>query len=660
MTEEAANGNSKTALGEKRPSALPAAREPLIGTLLSGRYLIGRLLGEGGMGAVYEAEHTLMHKRLAVKVLHAELSRNTEVVARFEREAMASAHIDHPNVALATDFGKLDDGSFFLVLEFVEGKSLRAVIEEGRLEVGRALHILAQIAAPLVRAHKMGIVHRDLKPENVMLTLRDGDPDFVKVLDFGIAKLPAGEFAADEAPKGSAAKTKLTKVGMIYGTPEYMAPEQALGGVIDGRADLYALGCIAYEMLTGVRPFDADEPVAIITMHITAPVPPMAMKAPDAAIPEEVESLVRRMLVKEVAGRPADAKELVNATVALLAELVAAGRIDTRHVPAPFSSRASLESVHTVVPGAGAKVFTAPMHVTEYAPFGVTPTEIGRHVKAGIANVRRLNPRAIGILGGALGAILLVVFLVARSPSRKGSGAPLVGDSELGAGSAAPAQIEDTLEQDIVKASLRLEKGDVAGAIDALVVLEATHMDSARVHRALERAYTAAHRPKDAMREAQLWLEKDPAAATDVQLGTDVRNAAIEAETADDAFALLETSMGAIGADHLYDAGYGSFARQYPKAAERARRSLGKPDVRANASPNLSVTLALKGAATCDAKKALLTSAGEVGDVRTLAVLKPLSATSGCGFLSARDCWPCLHKDGSLARAITAIEARGR
>ncbi len=153
----------------------------IVGTTISGRYSIERLLGEGGMGAVYAAEHTLMHKRVAIKVLHAEMSVLPEVVSRFEREAMAASHIEHPNVAAATDFGKLDDGSFFLVLEFVEGKSLReALASSGAFSTPRATHVAKQIASALSRAHGLGIVHRDLKPENVMLVTRDDDPDFVK------------------------------------------------------------------------------------------------------------------------------------------------------------------------------------------------------------------------------------------------------------------------------------------------------------------------------------------------------------------------------------------------------------------------------------------------------------------------------------------------
>src|SRR5688572_16600647 len=166
-----------------------AGAQAFVGTVLSGRYRIEKLLGEGGMGAVYAAEHTLMRKRLAVKVLHPEMSRLSEVVQRFEREATAAANIDHPNVASATDFGKLEDGSFFLVLEYVEGKSLRQLLRDGPLPLARALAIACQVTRALCAAHAAGIVHRDLKPDNVMLIPQADGTDRAKVLDFGIAKV---------------------------------------------------------------------------------------------------------------------------------------------------------------------------------------------------------------------------------------------------------------------------------------------------------------------------------------------------------------------------------------------------------------------------------------------------------------------------------------
>ncbi len=281
------------------------------GTILGDRYRIDVLLGEGGMGRVYAAEHVLMRKRLAVKVLHRELTSVPDVVLRFEREAMAAAHIEHPNVAAATDFGKLPDGSVFLVLEYVQGKSLREEIAEGPMVVERALHIARQIGLALASAHELKIVHRDLKPENVMLVHKGGDPDFVKVLDFGIAKVPIGE------TEESVGKS-ITKAGMIFGTPEYMAPEQALGQNVDGRADLYALGVITYEMLSGVRPFTSHAEMGILGQQLANPPPSFAERAPGLAIPPQVEQLVLRLLAKEVDQRFQRAKEVVMTIDSLL------------------------------------------------------------------------------------------------------------------------------------------------------------------------------------------------------------------------------------------------------------------------------------------------------------------------------------------------------
>jgi eukaryotic-like serine/threonine-protein kinase len=270
----------------------PANGASRLGQVISGRYLIKELIGEGGMGSVYLAEHTHMRKRVALKLLHAEMSNNEEVLARFRREAEAAAHIEHPNVVAATDFGHTGDGGFFLVLEYVEGTSLRDALRAGSMPVARALHITRQIAFALERAHDAGIVHRDLKPENVMLVRKEDDPDFVKVLDFGIARFEAHA-------QRDASQQPLTRLGTILGTPEYMAPEQALGETVTAVSDLYAVGVMLYEMLTGQHPFEADDRMAILSMHLVAPVPPMRDRAPSVQIPPAVEGIVRRLLEKD-------------------------------------------------------------------------------------------------------------------------------------------------------------------------------------------------------------------------------------------------------------------------------------------------------------------------------------------------------------------------
>jgi serine/threonine-protein kinase len=275
-----------------------------VGDVVSERYRIDAVLGEGGMGVVYRAEHMHLHKPLALKVLLPEWSSTPEVVARFEREAIAAGNIQSPHVASATDFGRLPNGSFFLVMEYVDGRTLRSQIAGHAMPPARALHIARGIASALVAAHALGIVHRDLKPENVMLLAREDDPDFVKVLDFGIAKMdaPPGQVGARSTPI-------LTQVGTVIGTPDYMSPEQALGRPVDTRSDLYSLGVILFEMLTGRCPFDGGM-ATVLRHHVTSDAPPLPPAA-DAALDPQLRAVVRQLLAKSPDNRFANAQELL-------------------------------------------------------------------------------------------------------------------------------------------------------------------------------------------------------------------------------------------------------------------------------------------------------------------------------------------------------------
>jgi serine/threonine-protein kinase len=276
------------------------------GTVIAERYRIEERLGEGGMGVVYRVEHVHMRKRFALKVLLKEWSSTPEFVARFEREAIAASVIEHENVARATDFGRLPDGAFFLVLEYVGGRTLRSVLDGGRLEQGRALRILRGVVAAMTAAHARGVVHRDLKPENIMLVESGNAVDFVKVLDFGVAKVNA---------MGGSSSDALTQLGAIMGTPDYMAPEQALGRPIDGRSDLYALGVILFEMLTGSRPFQGGA-VTVLRQHVLDEAPPL----PDAVVVQldpQFHVVVQRLLQKRPEDRYASARELMAALDAL-------------------------------------------------------------------------------------------------------------------------------------------------------------------------------------------------------------------------------------------------------------------------------------------------------------------------------------------------------
>jgi len=274
------------------------SRDPLIGQVIGGRYQIIDLIGSGGMGAVYRAVHVLMQKVVAIKVLNPEMIEHPEARARFEREAKAAARIAHRNVCTATDFGSTEEGRFFLVMEYMEGESLEAVIARSApIEPRRVLALADQICQALARAHDLGIVHRDLKPENILLIEEEGE-EVIKILDFGIAKM-TGDGIRDEPA--------LTQAGAIYGTPRYMAPEQILSPNIDHRADLYSLGVILYAMLTGNLPFDAPQSAEILKMHLSAEPMSLRAMAPTAEIPPRLNRAVLKLLSKKPDDRFASA-----------------------------------------------------------------------------------------------------------------------------------------------------------------------------------------------------------------------------------------------------------------------------------------------------------------------------------------------------------------
>ncbi|HMJ14329.1 MAG TPA: protein kinase, partial [Polyangiaceae bacterium] len=284
------------------PSSGEVGSSSLIGQLVGGRYLVKRVIGEGGMGVVYEAEQRMGSevRRVAVKTLLPALSKDPVIVSRFYRECGIVSQLDHPNTIKFFDFGETPDGVLYISMEYVRGQPLTELVERGPIDLERARHILRQVAGALYEAHAMGIVHRDLKPDNIVLTDRAGEADFVKLLDFGIAA---------RTTKASVSETKLTQQGMVLGTPPYMSPEQLTGEPVDGRSDIYSLGVIAYEMLAGHLPFDADTPWQWAQKHmLEAPAP---LRTPQGApvVPPYVEQAVLHALAKKPADRPATALE---------------------------------------------------------------------------------------------------------------------------------------------------------------------------------------------------------------------------------------------------------------------------------------------------------------------------------------------------------------
>ena len=281
--------------------------DKLVGKIVAERYRIVKMLGEGGMGRVYLAEQKMggATRKVAIKTLHQELSGDPQLVARFYRECETVIELSHPNTIQFYDFGKFDDGTLYIVMEFIQGAALAQVLEEnpGRgLDVARGDKLLIQVCGSLHEAHQRGIVHRDLKPDNVLLTNRGGQTDFVKVLDFGIAK----RSEAEDEKKG-----KLTQQGMVLGTPPYMSPEQFGGQALDARSDIYSLGIMVYEMLTGRLPFEAKTPWEWATKHLTA-IPESLDTNPAAAhVPPAKRAAVMKALQKNRDARQASVLEFL-------------------------------------------------------------------------------------------------------------------------------------------------------------------------------------------------------------------------------------------------------------------------------------------------------------------------------------------------------------
>ncbi|HWU90574.1 MAG TPA: serine/threonine-protein kinase, partial [Kofleriaceae bacterium] len=284
------------ATSSTEPVSSPSLGEApqLIGRVIAGRYRILAKLGEGGMGAVFRAEQISLKRTVAIKLLRPDVSSNPMLLRRFNAEAEAVAKLRHPNTVNIYDFGQDADGTLFIAMELIEGRSLRGVVHhEAPLPVRRSLAIAAQVAASLADAHGKTIIHRDLKPDNVMLTDRGRSKDNVTVLDFGIAKL------RDD----SRATQQMTQAGDMLGTPQYMAPEQIRAEAIDGRTDVYALGCMLYEMLTARLPFEAPTVMALLSKHLLEQAPPPSQRRPELGIPPAIDELVMSAMAKDPAAR---------------------------------------------------------------------------------------------------------------------------------------------------------------------------------------------------------------------------------------------------------------------------------------------------------------------------------------------------------------------
>jgi eukaryotic-like serine/threonine-protein kinase len=363
------------------PSAPPEPPDQLLapGTVLGERYRIEEVIGQGGMGTVYRAQHLTLGKTFAVKVLKTLHTTRPDFVARFQREAVSAGQIHHPGIVDVFDFGRAVEGSFYCVMEYLSGETLaERLSRQGALPVGEAIRIGRDMALALAAAHTQGIFHRDIKPENVLLVPQPGAPDAVKIVDFGIARL--AETARDSRETGE---------GMIFGTPQYMSPEQASGLSQDARADVYSLGVVLWELLAGAPPFRGVSATHVLAAHLLEPAPRLPRSGPHGAIPRRLGRLLARMMAKRPEDRPNRMADVVAeldaglappapgagwavAALALLALASAAGALSlwmarqhqhapaTAKAPPPAAPAATPLLATTAVAGTSPVVFTPP------------------------------------------------------------------------------------------------------------------------------------------------------------------------------------------------------------------------------------------------------------------------------------------------------------
>lgn len=550
----------KPIAGGASESAAQRAKK-LVGQTISDRYRVIELVAMGGMGAIYRGEHLLMRKEVAIKVLHPEIEGFPELVARFEREAVAGAHIHHPNVASATDFGKFDGESCYLVLEFIRGRTVRQLIEKGGpVPPARAARIARQLALALGAAHKKGIVHRDVKPRNVMVLDSAGE-DVVKLIDFGLAKVPVADLSAS-ARDADNERRSLTAAGVVMGTIAYMAPETALGmRAVGPKADLYSLGVIFYEMLSGQHPFESDDPAKLFAQHKNTPPPPFRERNPSAIVPAPLEAVVQRLLAKDPDERYADADALVEA-------------IDGATKP-------------PIVFGGGS--FGGPLgeHTPLPAAAGTAPLSLRSKIVAGV--------------GATLlaAAVVAIVLLAMRDGDRPGGHAK----TAARATAAASASASDKALRTATTTAPPPE--DARSRLHAAVTTKDVKAARLSVLDLVERE-PSAFRDPDIQKEAALAAEL---AAAD--------------GAADDVVDAIANVDG--GTDVLYelvvrDSSVQGGAAPSRAAAVRARAILSRPEVYERTSPALKVAFELR-ASPCQKRVFMFPRVVEEGDERALAIL---------------------------------------
>lgn len=641
-----------------------SAPRPLeVGEVVATRYRVDALLGQGAFGRVYRATHTLMKTSVAIKTLMGDVHDLEEARARFLREAQAAGAMDHPHICRVTDFGELQDGSFFMVMEYLNGRTLeREIQSRGVLRVDESIDILVQVCRALERAHEMGIVHRDLKPENIMLLSREGNPSYVKILDFGIALTQASE-------QVNFSNEKLTRVGTVCGTPHYMSPEQVVGDEVDHRSDLYSLGIIFFEMITGRVPFQSDKLTALMMMQLSER-PPSLKSVASQPIPDAVDQIVSKLLLKDADARFQSASELKDALIHARAML-------PNFDPARFATSTSMSSLSTELPtfvdGVAPTAASTPLRPP--APQGASTFAQIDAIRAKLPPMFSSLPTTallfigVGLMGSLILSAIVVVVLLLNKPNTQPEQilpSNVIAD-EAGPKKAKQQKIQLDLEQSRLKfkkdpkVSLVLEElimGNVDSGIKKLEALDAELKAQSHYHYFLGAAYAQKEDWNLSMTAYAQAINADLRYAGDKDFLSHLESC-LDAKNCDDGIAALQKTLKSTEKTQEM------WLRLLAKKAidPEARRGQQRAAKLLMDEPGFSKlpaweqsSVKLVEARGCKERVALIEELAEAKEARSLPVLEQLTKLPrrGCGFLKRDDCHKCVR--GPLKKAIDAIK----
>lgn len=651
-----------------------------VGDIIGERYRVESVLGEGAMGTVYLAEHTAMRKTVAIKSLHRRFTRRDEFLERFRREAQAAGNIQHQNICQATDFidartkdERADDdaaptGPVYLVMEYLQGRTLTEVIDaDGPLPPHRAVHFAAQIFDGLDAAHQAGVVHRDLKPDNIMLVVPNSDDEadrpIIKLMDFGIARVRMDDDAET-----------LTRAGEVYGTPHYMAPEQAAGDEVDRRADLYATGIILFEMLTGRPPYEDDKTARVISMHITEQLPAIQDASPHL-ISEDLRAFVRKLTAKEADDRFQTAAAARDALDALDLEARSTTTLDrvTRSARGLFSDDhdtdtfwpfSSSETDQRTDDDRTSETSNDDRHLTDALRRSTEATlerskrGIGEGARALMKSGRelardyhQLDDEAQTTVRRGLAITVTVALLMAA----------LLGSFWLRSPAPAPAPIDEQLET--ARQSMAADRGvdlgnngeldrvEAAGALDALP----DSPSSAHGAYLAGRAHIMRGERERALQAYRRTVEADSSYFADDELLDDLLQLARrDGDVGERATSLISSYMGnryLLG--HL---GQRAYLADRDSDQQRAFDLLDEHGGLFELPNWMRASIAMRQASDCDAWQRQIDRLVAIGEPRGAEVLQWYDdrPPRGCGFLKSKDCYSCIRD--RLPPAIDALE----